>query len=192
MPLENKKENGVADHGHSHIDPENLDNTRGGVATVAWILLAGDAIHNFVDGLSIGAAFTENIFTGISVTLAVICEELPHELGDIAILLHSGFSIKRALLYNFLAAVICYIGLILGIVVGENTDANRWIFAFAGGLFVYIALVDMIPEMNEQAATSKKNGTETTLQIFLYQNSGLLLGFIIIILISYYGKYISV
>jgi zinc transporter ZupT len=51
---------------------------------------------------------------------------------------------KRALLYNFLAAVICYAGLIIGIVVGENTDANRWIFAFAGGLFIYIALVDMV------------------------------------------------
>ena len=55
--------------------------TKGGVATVAWILLAGDSIHNFVDGLSIGAAFTENLFTGISVSLAVVCEELPHELG---------------------------------------------------------------------------------------------------------------
>ena len=64
--------------------------------------------------------------------------------GDIAILLHSGLSMKRALLYNFLAAVVCYAGLIIGIVVGENTDANRWIFAFAGGLFIYIALVDMV------------------------------------------------
>lgn len=54
-----------------------------GIASVAWILLVGDAIHNFVDGLSIGTAFTENVFTGISVSLAVICEELPHELGTL-------------------------------------------------------------------------------------------------------------
>ena len=57
---------------------------------------------------------------------------------------------------------------------------------------IYIALVDMIPEMNAQAVTSRKNKTETTLQIFLYQNFGLLLGFLIIILISYFGKYIDV
>lgn len=64
--------------------------------------------------------------------------------GDIAILLHSGLTMKKALFYNFLAAIVCYGGLIVGIVVGENTDANRWIFAFAGGLFIYIALVDMV------------------------------------------------
>ncbi|XP_076114831.1 metal cation symporter ZIP14-like [Mytilus galloprovincialis] len=176
---------------HSHFDPEDMDTSDGGVKTVAWILLLGDSIHNFVDGLAIGAAFTENVFTGVSVSLAVICEELPHELGDIAILLHSGLTMKKALFYNFLAAIVCYGGLIVGIVVGENTDANRWIFAFAGGLFIYIALVDMIPEMNEQAVTSRKNQTESTLQIFLYQNTGLLLGFAIIIIISYYAKYID-
>ncbi|XP_052065471.1 metal cation symporter ZIP14-like isoform X2 [Mytilus californianus] len=187
---QDKSKNGI-DFEHSHVDPEDIDNSSGGVATVAWILLLGDSIHNFVDGLSIGAAFTENVFTGVSVSLAVICEELPHELGDIAILLHSGLTMKKALFYNFLAAVVCYAGLIVGIVVGENTDANRWIFAFAGGLFIYIALVDMIPEMNEQAATSRKNQTESTFQIFLYQNIGLLLGFAIIIIISYYGKYID-
>ncbi|CAG2227531.1 unnamed protein product [Mytilus edulis] len=69
------------DQGHSHFDQEDMEKGYDGVASVAWILLVGDAIHNFVDGLSIGAAFTENVFTGISVSLAVICEELPHELG---------------------------------------------------------------------------------------------------------------
>ncbi|CAC5409683.1 SLC39A14 [Mytilus coruscus] len=175
LNIQDELKNGT-DFEHSHVDPEDIDNSSGGVATVAWILLLGDSIHNFVDGLSIGAAFTENVFTGVSVSLAVICEELPHELGDIAILLHSGLTMKKALFYNFLAAVVCYVGLIVGIVVGENTDANRWIFAFAGGLFIYIALVDMIPEMNEQAATSRKNQSESTFQIFLYQNTGLLLG----------------
>ncbi|CAC5374607.1 Zinc transporter ZIP6,Zinc transporter foi,Zinc transporter ZIP10 [Mytilus coruscus] len=179
------------DQGHSHFDQEDMEKGHDGIASVAWILLVGDAIHNFVDGLSIGAAFTENVFTGISVSLAVICEELPHELGDIAILLHSGLSMKRALFYNFLAAVTCYGGLVIGIVVGESTDANMWIFGFAGGLFVYISLVAMIPEMNEQAALSKKNKTESATQVFLYQNAGLLIGFLIIILISYYGKYID-
>lgn len=51
------------------------------IKTVAWMIIFGDALHNFIDGLSIGAAFTSSVMTGISVSLAVICEELPHELG---------------------------------------------------------------------------------------------------------------
>jgi len=51
---------------------------------VAWMIIFGDGIHNFIDGLSIGAAFSESILTGISVSVAVLCEEFPHELGDFA------------------------------------------------------------------------------------------------------------
>ena len=53
------------------------------VATVAWMVLMGDSLHKFIDGVSIGAAFTQNLFTGVSVSLAILCEELPHELGKL-------------------------------------------------------------------------------------------------------------
>ena len=52
------------------------------VATIAWMVLMGDSLHKFIDGVSIGAAFTQNLFTGVSVSLAILCEELPHELGN--------------------------------------------------------------------------------------------------------------
>ena len=65
------------------------------MATVAWMIIFGDGVHNFIDGLSIGAAFTESILTGISVSIAVVCEEFPHELGDFAVLLNSGMNIKQ-------------------------------------------------------------------------------------------------
>ena len=61
---------GGVGHGHSHA-----------IKSVAWMIIFGDGLHNFIDGLSIGAAFAGNIMTGISVSVAVICEELPHELG---------------------------------------------------------------------------------------------------------------
>ena len=64
--------------------------------------------------------------------------------GDIAILLHAGMSIKRALLYNLLAALTCFAGLACGIILGETIDASLWIFAIAGGMFFYVALVDMV------------------------------------------------
>lgn len=63
-------------HGHTHGTGK-----KGEVDPVAWMLLCGDSLHKFVDGLSIGAAFTENILTGLSVSLAIVCEEFPHELG---------------------------------------------------------------------------------------------------------------
>ena len=62
----------VVAHGHSHA-----------IKSVAWMIIFGDGLHNFIDGLSIGAAFAGNIMTGISVSVAVICEELPHELGKL-------------------------------------------------------------------------------------------------------------
>ncbi|VDI00325.1 solute carrier family 39 (zinc transporter), member 12 [Mytilus galloprovincialis] len=114
------------------------------VATVAWMIIFGDGLHNFIDGLTIGAAFTDNILAGISICVSVFCEELPHELGDFAILLNSGMTVKKALMYNFLSACMCYFGLIVGILLGENTTAHDWVFAIAAGMFLYISLVDMV------------------------------------------------
>ena len=84
------------------------------IATVAWMIIFGDGIHNFIDGLSIGAAMSTSVLTGVSVSLAVLCEELPHELGDFAVLLNSGMTVKEAVIYNFLSACTCYLGLVIG------------------------------------------------------------------------------
>ena len=67
-------------------------------------------------------------------------------LGDFAILLNSGMSMRMALLCNFLSACTCYIGLIIGINIGELTSGGQWIFAIAGGMFLYIALADMVKD----------------------------------------------
>lgn len=65
-------------------------------------------------------------------------------LGDFAILLNSGMTVKKALMYNFLSACMCYLGLVFGTILGANTTAHLWIFAIAGGMFLYISLVDMV------------------------------------------------
>jgi len=64
--------------------------------------------------------------------------------GDFAVLLNAGMKIKKAVLYNFLSACMCYLGLVVGIFLGENTSTHTWVFAFAGGMFLYISLVDMV------------------------------------------------
>lgn len=77
---ENKVENGSSS---SEDEPVIIQQERGEVKTIAWMIIFGDGLHNFLDGLSIGAAFTDSIFAGMSISLAVICEELPHELGNV-------------------------------------------------------------------------------------------------------------
>ncbi len=71
-------------------------------------------------------------------------EEFPHELGDFAILINAGMSYRLALLFNFLSACCCFVGLAVGITLGEKFGANQWIYAIAGGMFLYIALCDMV------------------------------------------------
>lgn len=154
---------------------ECVEGGRSKIATVAWMIIFGDGIHNFVDGLSIGAAFSESILTGISVSIAVLCEEFPHELGDFAVLLNAGMTVRQAVMYNFLSACTCYCGLVLGILLGE-LDANIYIFGLAGGMFLYIALVDMIPELNETVENASRESTAKSIWIFFLQNIGILFG----------------
>lgn len=176
-------------HGHSHDLPAASGGTSD-IATVAWMVIFGDGLHNFIDGLSIGAAFSESILSGISVSVAVICEEFPHELGDFAILLNSGMKFKQALMYNFMSACMCYVGLIFGIILGDTTESAQWIFALAAGMFLYISLVNMVPELNQQAEEMSKSGTPTWLVLIL-QHSGIIIGFTIMYLMAAYGENIN-
>uniref|UniRef100_A0A673J7I6 Zinc transporter ZIP8-like n=1 Tax=Sinocyclocheilus rhinocerous TaxID=307959 RepID=A0A673J7I6_9TELE len=113
------------------------------VKTVAWMISLSDALHNFIDGLAIGASFTVSVLSGFSTSIAIVCEEFPHELGDFIILLNAGLSVPQAVFFNLLSAMSCYLGLVLGILLG-STFAPSIIFAFAGGMFLYIALADMV------------------------------------------------
>lgn len=199
---------GSGDHGHNHqlattdassvgdatdvaVHDKMSDATAGkkaarSVAPVAWMIICGDGVHNFIDGLSIGAAFATSTLSGISISVAVLCEELPHELGDFAILLNSGMSLRQALGWNFLSACSCYVGLFVGIMLGEVSGGALWVFALAGGMFLYISLVDMLPEVNQamEAADAAALGKG---KIFLLQNLGLLMGFGIMLTLALFG-----
>ncbi|XP_037551215.1 metal cation symporter ZIP8 [Nematolebias whitei] len=158
------------------------------IKTVAWMITLSDALHNFIDGLAIGASFTVSILTGFSTSTAIVCEEFPHELGDFVILLNAGMSIPQAIFFNLLSSVSCYLGLVLGILLGSNFAPNA-IFAIAGGMFLYIALTDMFPEMDNIAREQKK--TSNKIIFFLIQNVGLLTGFTIILLITLFAGNIN-
>ncbi|XP_053476856.1 metal cation symporter ZIP8 [Ictalurus furcatus] len=155
------------------------------IKTVAWMITLSDGLHNFIDGLAIGASFTVSLLTGFSTSIAIVCEEFPHELGDFVILLNSGMSVPQAVFFNLLSAMCCYLGLVLGILLGSSFAPNA-IFAIAGGMFLYIALADMFPEMNEIMNTHAR-GRKGKMLFFLFQNGGLLTGFSIILLITIFA-----
>ncbi|KAM9341574.1 metal cation symporter ZIP8 [Symphorus nematophorus] len=158
------------------------------IKTVAWMITLSDALHNFIDGLAIGASFTVSVLTGFSTSFAIVCEEFPHELGDFVILLNAGMSIPQAIFFNLLSAVSCYFGLVFGILLGSAFAPNA-IFAIAGGMFLYIALADMFPEMDGIAREQRR--TSERIIFFLIQNAGLLTGFTIILMITMFAGQIN-
>lgn len=160
------------------------------IGTLAWMITLSDGLHNFIDGLAIGASFTASVFQGISTSVAILCEEFPHELGDFVILLNAGMSIQQALFFNFLSACCCYLGMGFGILAGNSFSPN-WIFALAGGMFLYIALADMFPEMNEVSLEEEREGSSSFLLTFAIQNAGLLTGFSIMLLLTMYSGHIQ-
>ncbi|CAF3595987.1 unnamed protein product [Rotaria sordida] len=144
--------------------------------STGWIVLFGDSIHNFADGLAIGAAFSEDLMLGITTTIAVACHELPHELGDYAVLLQSGFSHSRALLWNFLSATTAIIGFFIGSIMSNNENVRQWIFAATIGMFLYIALADLLPTLLADEEIKFKH--------FLVVNIGFLFGITVMFLLA--------
>ncbi|XP_051943875.1 zinc transporter ZIP6 isoform X2 [Hippocampus zosterae] len=168
-------------HSHTHSYPQHHFQ-QAGVATLAWMVIMGDGLHNFSDGLAIGAAFSEGLSSGLSTSVAVFCHELPHELGDFAVLLKAGMTVRQAVLYNMLSATTAYLGMVTGILIGHYADnICMWIFALTAGLFMYVALVDMMPEMLHNDGGE---GGFSHCGYFLLQNAGILLGFGIMLIIA--------
>ncbi|KAM9838216.1 zinc transporter ZIP4 [Aulostomus maculatus] len=149
-----------------------------------FMITIGDGIHNFADGLAVGAAFSLSWKSGLATSLAVLCHELPHELGDFAILLHCGVSVRRALLLNVGSAMTSFIGLYIALSVATDLATNQWIAAITAGLFLYVGLADMLPTMVH--INSKRPWL-----MFLLQNIGLLSGWAFLLVLSLYEEKIS-
>ncbi len=115
------------------------------------LILIGDGIHNMVDGVLIAAAFLTDVHLGVVTSIAVIAHEIPQELGDFAILLHSGFSRGKALVYNMLTSLTTVIG---GVVAYFSLSlANAvvpYVLAIAASSFIYIAVADLIPGLHKR------------------------------------------
>lgn len=115
---------------------------------VTYLLLTADGLHNFVGGLAVGAAFMVDIQLGITTWLAAAAHELPQELGDFGALVHGGYTPRKALAYNFLSALPFLLGGLVAYATSRSLDV-AFLVAFAAGNFIYIAAVDLVPEINK-------------------------------------------
>lgn len=125
-------------HGHDH--------GRSGL-----LILIGDTFHNFVDGILIASTFLENTHMGIVTALAIIAHEIPQEVGDYLILLHSGYSRAKALAYNLLSSVATLVGAMLAYF--ALRDLKEWIPYFLGlaaASMIYVAVADLIPGLHKR------------------------------------------
>ncbi|MDP2709408.1 MAG: ZIP family metal transporter [bacterium] len=112
--------------------------------------LVGDGLHNFIDGAVIAGSFLIDFRLGLTTTIAVISHEIPQELGDFAVLLYSGYSKLKALLYNFLTAAFAIAGAILALIIGGRIENfTDFIIPFTAGGFIYIAASDLFPELKK-------------------------------------------
>ncbi len=141
---------------------------------LAIINLVGDGFHNFIDGILIAGSYLVSIQLGIATTIAVLFHEIPQEIGDFGILLHSGFSKIKALSYNFLISLTAFLGAILTFFIGPLIENfTYYIIPITAGGFLYIASSDLIPELHKETNPSKS---------FLYL-IGIILGILIMFLL---------
>ncbi|VDK29962.1 unnamed protein product [Gongylonema pulchrum] len=155
-----------------------------GLKSAAFVIIFGDAIHNFIDGVAVGASFVISKQVGLATSLAVACHELPHELGDFAVLIESGLSVPRAMFLNFLSALTAYVGLFVGLAAITIDSAVEIMLAVTAGMFLYVAWLDMLVHLKLEAASK----ADKWYVVLLLQNAGFFAGFLIMFAIGWYEK----
>ena len=130
---------------HHHDDLDDLH----GAKPSALLILVGDGLHNFIDGVAIAATFLTNPTLGLTTTLAIAAHEVPQEIADFSILIAGGMKKAKALFFNLLSGLTALIGAIAGFYFLEHLQENLPIaLAFTAGMFIYIACSDLIPDLH--------------------------------------------
>lgn len=161
-------------HWHHHGEDEGDVH----IHSVGQLVILSDGTHNLIDGLIIGASYLVSIEVGIATTLAVILHEIPQEIGDFGVLIHAGYTKKRALWLNFLSALLALIGVLLAFVLGSVAEFFAvLILPFAAGGFIYIAVADLIPELHKTKGVSYS----------LYQILAVIIGVLAMVLLVLIG-----
>jgi zinc and cadmium transporter len=136
--------------------------------TAGTLILIGDALHNFIDGVVIASTFIVSIPLGLATSLAVIAHEVPQEIGDFAILLDSGFSKRRAFVYNYAASISTLPGALVGyLALGAAKQFVPYVLGVSAASFIYIAVADLVPGLH------RKFGLRATITQLLLMLTGI-------------------
>ncbi|GFO09653.1 Zinc transporter slc39a7 [Plakobranchus ocellatus] len=147
------------------------------IKVAGYLNLAADFAHNFTDGLAIGASFLAGQNVGIITTVTIFLHEIPHEIGDFAILIQSGCTKKKAMMLQFSTAIGAMLGTLCSLSMeGIGEAATSWILPFTAGGFIYIATVSVIPELLEDSKVGQS----------IKEILALLLGVYMMVLIAQY------
>ncbi|HEV2754783.1 MAG TPA: ZIP family metal transporter [Actinomycetota bacterium] len=149
---------------HAHFPGDDV------IHPVAMSNLFGDALHNLIDGSLIGASYLVSTEVGIATTIAVVLHEIPQELGDFGILVHSGVPPRRALRLNLLTGSTAVVGALFALLSGEALS-GQLLLPVAAGAFIYIASTDLLPELHKEPEPRKS----------LLQVGALVLGLLVMI-----------
>lgn len=137
-------------HDHQHADNHGANET--GRTSSAWMIIIGDGFHNFTDGFAIAAAFMADVRIGVVTSIAIIAHELPQELGDFLVLIHSGFSRRRALFWNVMSSFATLLGALLAYVMLVSLAEYAIMFlCFAASSMIYVAIADLIPGLHKRS-----------------------------------------
>jgi zinc and cadmium transporter len=133
-------------HGHEHGHDAHEAGKSG------WMILVGDSLHNFTDGILIAAAFLTDPALGLITSVAIIAHEIPQEIGDFIVLLNAGFSRARAYVYNLASSLMAVLGGVVGyLALDQASDWIPYVLVFASSGFIYIAVSDLMPQMQRRA-----------------------------------------
>jgi len=136
------------DHCEAHEVPDHDSHSRSGM-----LIVIGDTFHNFVDGIIIAAAFLTDVNLGIVTALAIIAHEIPQEVGDFMILLHSGYSKTKALTLNLLSSLAMLVGGVMAYFALQSLqNLVPFLLALAAASMIYVAVADLIPGLHKRTA----------------------------------------
>ena len=149
-------------HHHEHEDEESLAADK---TIIVPLIIFGDAVHNFIDGTIIAATFLVDPGLGIATAVAVFFHELPQEIGDFSIMIHSGMARKKVVLWNLLGALVSPIATVLTLLLANRIGGLELpLLGIAAGSFLYIAAADLVPEIHRHKGLAS-TVTQTALLI---------------------------
>lgn len=151
-------------HHHHNVNHSHCE-------SFSYMIILGDSLHNFLDGMMLAGAFIASPVLGASTALAILFHEVPQEIGDFAVLVRGCFSTKKALLFNFISSLTAFLGAIVVLVLQNSLGGiSGLVTAFTIGSFLYIAGTDLLPELHK----TKQLRKTTMYLIFLMLGVGIM------------------